>query len=141
MNKEDYVSLETAKKLKEKGFNEYCEAYYHLNTDKDSTEEECFEIAPNKDFKNSNNKYRVGAPTLYKAQNWLIERGYFIQVEAHKEPISFSRLIWTFSIIDLRNGDIVSWKLYSRIPQSFNNMQEALDAGISSALNLIMLAA
>lgn len=141
MKKEDYVSLETAKKLKEKGFNEYCEAYYHLNTDKDSTEEECFGIAPSKDFKNSNNKYRVGAPTLYQAQNWLIERGYFVQVEAQKEPISFSRLIWTFSIIDLRNGNIVSWKLYSSSPQSFNNKQEALDAGIYSAVNLFMLAA
>lgn len=72
MNKEDYVSLEVAKLLKEKGFDEYCEAYYHL-CQNDATEEECFEIAPNKDFKNSNNKFRVGAPSLYEAQKWLRE--------------------------------------------------------------------
>lgn len=68
MNKEDYVSLEVAKLLKEKGFNEYCGAYYHLNWE-DMTEEECFEVAPNHDFRNKDNGYRVGVPTLYESAN------------------------------------------------------------------------
>lgn len=70
MDKEDYVSLKVAKLLKEKGFDEYCEAYYHLCCD-DATEEECFEKSSDKDFKNCNNKFRVGSPTLYEAQKWL----------------------------------------------------------------------
>ena len=70
MTKEDYVSLEVAKILKEKGFNEYCGAYYHLIW-KDMTEEECFEVAPNHDFRNKDNGYRAGAPTLYEAAKWL----------------------------------------------------------------------
>ena len=67
MDKEDYVSLKVAKLLKEKGFDEYCEAHYHLCCD-DATEEECFEKSSDKEFKNSNNKFRVGSPTLYEAQ-------------------------------------------------------------------------
>lgn len=70
MSKEDYVSLEVAKLLKEKGFNEYCGAYYHLNWE-DMTEEECFEVSPNHDFRNKDNGYRAGAPTLYEAAKWL----------------------------------------------------------------------
>lgn len=72
MNKEDYVSLEVAKLLKEKGFDECCGAYYHCNWD-EMTEEECFEVAPIHVFRNSNNRYRIGAPTLYEAAKWLRE--------------------------------------------------------------------
>lgn len=83
MNKEDYVSLEVAKMLKEKGFNEYCGAYYHLNWD-DMTEEECFEIAPNYDFRNKDNGYRAGAPTLYEAAKWLRnEHDIHIVISSH----------------------------------------------------------
>lgn len=74
MSKEDYVSLEVAKMLKEKGFDEYCGAYYHLYWMNEYTEDESFEISSSNDFKNSNNVYRIGAPTLYEAQKWLREK-------------------------------------------------------------------
>lgn len=90
MNKEDYVSLEVAKLLKEKGFNEYCGAYYHLNWE-DMTEEECFEVAPNHDFRNKDNGYRVGAPTLYEAAKWLRNK-YDINVAVNAViPMWFDR--------------------------------------------------
>lgn len=82
MSKEDYVSLEVAKLLKEKGFNEYCGAYYHLNWD-DMNEEECFEVAPNHDFRNKDNGYRAGAPTLYEAAKFLRKKGIFIEIIPH----------------------------------------------------------
>ena len=89
MKKEDYVSLECAKLLREKEFNEYCGAYYHLNWD-DMTEEECFEVAPNYDFRNKDNVYRVAAPTLYEAQKWLRGRGYYVEVGIYE------KYVWAF---------------------------------------------
>lgn len=72
MNKEDYVSLEVAKLLKEKGFDEPCDWIY-------DTKEQCFknskEVNFDVTFTNSilrDNVYCV--PTLYEAQKWLREK-------------------------------------------------------------------
>lgn len=65
MNKEDYVSLEVAKMLKEKGFNEPCNGWYGINgTIFNDTYRE-----------NHNNTFpkdsRLSRPTLYEAAKWL----------------------------------------------------------------------
>lgn len=130
MTKEDYVSLDVAKKLKEKGFNECCGAYYHLNWD-DMTEEECFEIASEQNFKNSNNVYRVGAPTLHDAQKWL-RTSKKIHVNADYEVY---REKWFFSLC-LINPD--KFNQFEDMSESnYNSYEEALNAGILEALNYI----
>lgn len=130
MNKEDYVSLEVAKLLKEKGFDNLCEAYYHLYWDKDFTEEECFEIATDKDFKNSNNKYRVGAPTLYEAQKWLRN--------ARRLHIEISYMYgdyWLYDILTIPTHDLIG--LSDRDNVKYTSYEEALNAGILETLKLI----
>lgn len=129
MDKEDYVSLKVAKLLKEKGFDEYCEAYYHLCCD-DATEEECFEKSSDKDFKNSNNKFRVGSPTLYEAQKWLRSvKGL------HAEVIYMSEDYWLYEILTIPNHNLIG--LSDRKNVKYNSYEEALSAGVFEALNLI----
>lgn len=134
MNKEDYVSLEVAKRLKEKGFNEYCGAYYHLNWD-DMTEEECFEYAPNHDFRNKDNGYRVGSPTLYEAQKWLRKQGIFIVITPRYtdkyQIIEYEyRIIQYTDLIDKNRKGKLCYVVY----ESF---EECLNEGILESLKFI----
>lgn len=130
MNNEDYVSLECAKLLEEKGFNEYCGAYYHLNWD-DMTEEECFEIAPNHDFRNKDNGYRVGVPTLYEAQKWLREKHNIhidVRCTAYCKPLN--RCDYMCEVFALSDHIFCDTKV-------FHKYEEALNEGILKALQLI----
>lgn len=130
MNKEDYVSLEVAKMLKEKGFNEYCGAYYHLNWE-DMTEEECFEVAPNYDFRNKDNGYRVGAPTLYEAQKWLRQKHNIhldVRCICYCKPLN--RYDYSCEIFSFSNREYSDTQIYHKY-------EEALNAGILEALKLI----
>ena len=96
MNKEDYVSLEVAKLLKEKGFNEICNTAYEEG-----------EINPlfYGTFQNNGDGYVAGhiaAPTLYEAQQWLWEHHKLLVTafldEPFTEPYEF---LW--SIQDAKN--------------------------------------
>lgn len=125
MKKKDYVSFEVAKLLKEKGYDEYCEGYFHLNTE-EATEEECFEMAPGQDFRNRDNRYRVGAPTLYEAQKWLRKKHHIHIV------IDFNGYGWYCRIYDITSGDfLLQTKGYK------DNYVEALNIGILEALKII----
>lgn len=134
MKKEDYVSIEEAKLLREKGFNEFCGAYYHLSWGNEATEDECFEVAPSYDFKNSDNTYRVGAPTLYEAQQWLWNK-YKLLVTAFLEAPFGKPYNFIYCIQDAKNsvdnnGTIIS-------DESFDSLQKALNAGLLEALKNI----
>ena len=84
MIKEDYVSFETAKLLKEKGFNEYCWKLYELGDCNIPVLLNGFELSDKSGF--WNNKYLelykkehcyindiCSAPTLQMAMKWLRE--------------------------------------------------------------------
>lgn len=132
MNNEDYVSLEVAKMLKEKGFNEYCGAYYHLNWE-NMTEEECFEVAANHDFRNKDNGYRVGAPTLYESQKW-IRNNHNIHIVIDNYACGYA---WFLYKAD--NGTRIS-EYAENGPNDggcWDTYEEALNAGILEALKLI----
>lgn len=135
MNKEDYVSLEVAKLLKEKGYNEYCAAYYHLNWE-NMTEEECFEVAPNHDFRNKDNGYRVGAPTLYEAQKWLRNK-YNIHIIVETDYNNM------YSLKCSNSQDCEMCIELDRLPKEdseiyiYKSYEEALNEGILEALKLI----
>lgn len=67
MNKEDYVSLEVAKMLKEKGFGEPCNKWYGRNGS-------IFNDAHKSNHNNSiPNDSRISMPSLYEAQKWMRE--------------------------------------------------------------------
>ena len=136
MNKEDYVSLEVAKLLKKEGFNDYCGAYYHLNWDKDSTEEELFEIAPDHDFRNANNGYRAGAPTLYEAQKWLRKKhDIHIVISSHYsrmyEVIEYEYMIATY--FDFLEKPF-KWR---KSKEYYEMYEQCLNSGILAALKMI----
>lgn len=136
--KEDFVSLDTAKMLKEKGFDEYCGAYYHLNWD-DITEDECFEVATDNDFKNSNNVYRVGAPTLYEAHKWLMDEfglcvvvSPYVYEEYDEDGYACSTdMYWKVSINRLSDG------FRKNLDTGYDIYEDAFDKGIREALKLI----
>lgn len=73
---EDYVSYETAKLLKEKGFNEECRAFYVKS-------KECgIELFPAERSHNYNDNIypRTSAPTIQMAMKWLREKEIFIEI-------------------------------------------------------------
>lgn len=130
----DYVSIEVAKLLKEKGFNEYCGAYYHLNWD-EATEEECFEIAPNNDFRNKDNGYRVGAPTLYEAQKWLRKQGDFIVITPRYSN-KYQIIEYEYRIIQYT--DLIDKNRKGKLsPVVYESYEECFNEGILEALKLI----
>lgn len=78
---EDYISFETAKLLKEKGFDEECRAFYVKS-------KECgIELFHAKESYNYNNNVHpcTSAPTLQMAVKWLREvHNISVWVEGHK---------------------------------------------------------
>ena len=67
MDYEDYVSFETAKLLKEKGFDGECRCYYFSN------DEVQFEESLTRWNWNNGYTFRYSAPTLQMAMKWLRE--------------------------------------------------------------------
>lgn len=126
MEKEDYVSLEVAKLLKEKGFDEPCCMMY--NEYEESYEFSCYTIITKKGFKNSNEcDYNVTVPTLYEAQKWLrINHRILIT------PTYLFNDKYTYHILRMDAGNI-----YCHNYNQYDSYEETLNAGIYDALNLI----
>ena len=69
---EDYVSLEVAKLLKERGFDAECHAYYIMYAD--GSKKFCVSQAyPEGHNFNGGEEYEVSAPTLQMSMKWLRE--------------------------------------------------------------------
>jgi len=80
---EDYVSFETAKLLREKGFDEKCRAVY---------EEKILRINTLCDYLNSELSSYVCAPTLQMACKWLREeKNLCIYVFPHKDGYEYGK--------------------------------------------------
>lgn len=85
---EDYVSFETAKLLKEKGFDEYCKSVYHVGSvcsvaslgyHDNEGYGAVIDEKQNSDFGKYDNA--ISAPTLQMAMKWLREvHGLFIRI-------------------------------------------------------------
>lgn len=125
MDKEDFVSLEVAKLLKEKVFDEDCMVFY--------TKDGLFEC---NSYINTN-VLKHPTPTLYEAQKWLRkQKSIYVWVE----PVIGSR--WKISFCDFN----VCVEESDWIEREFNKQggypvyetyEEALNAGILEALKLI----
>ena len=120
---EDFVTYDLAVKLKEKGFNEPCYGYYHLNGGDDS-----FELCGNDsfDFLNSLNRFRIAAPFISHVLKWLREMN--IEVVA---SFSYRDRVWGYQVGDmtLSEDSILSYDY------SFPTYEQAALAGIEYILN------
>lgn len=108
--KEEFVTLETAKLLKEKGFPQ---RKYFINV---STLHNCY-------------KY-LSEPPQSVAQRWLRETK-----DLHIEICYSDKLFWHYEILSVSNH--VSVGLANRPTIHYNTYEEALEAGIQEALKLI----
>lgn len=130
---EDYVSFETAKLLKEKGFNEYCRAFRSPNSiGTKGLFYSQYEI------KNTEVKKTLGAaivcPTLQMAMKWLREKhNLVIQIELidyleHGE-------VWLYSVIERKTIKTLTGRDEDFTEHSY---EEACEAAIKYCLeNLI----
>ena len=123
---EELVTLETAKLLKEKGFNWKCEHIIGCNKvitkyDLPQSMSCCTEI--------DNESVEFLCPTLYIAQKWLRENhSIHIAVDFNQ----YGR--WYYRLYDIEDYDFLSETEVDKIYKSY---EEALEAGIQEALKLI----
>ena len=116
---EDYVSFDTAKLLKEKGFNWKCRTYF-------IADKEVAAISTLRDF-NSVGVY-ISAPTLQMAMKWLREEKDVL-IEMHH----LYRKEW-YAIVSSENPLGISVKT----TDSYSSYEEACEAAIKYCLeNLI----
>ena len=123
MIKEDYVSFETAKLLKEKGFDGGCRARYGSAG---SFSYEKYEVeASGCEMHNA-----ILAPTIQMAMKWL-RKEYNIHIEPRYFPMpNIYRYVIIHSPFTIENID--------SHPQYFNSYEEAVEAAIKYCLeNLI----
>ena len=99
---EDYVSFETARLLKEKGFNERLITYYLATEDK---KESYFQIMAFTDDKIDNNRsvYCYLAPTHQMTMKWLREVHNFYIWIGH---IANKCLSWYYEIHGISDGKV-----------------------------------
>ena len=118
---EDYVSFETAKLLKEKGFDECCYGYYY---EPNHLSHSTFDIT-NSELESES----YSAPTLQLAMKWLREmHGLFIGIDY----ANIAGLGFTYQATILPNGEDYSYCLHKK------SYEEACEAAIKYCLeNLI----
>lgn len=146
---EDYVSFETAKLLKEKGFREWCSYCYGLDVrykGESIDQDEEFELKEEGkegelEYVEGGRLYNFGcdnreegspysAPSLYVAIKWLREK-FNIHIEPRYFPTpNIYRYVIIHSPMTIQNID--------SHPQYFNSYEEACEAAIKYCLeNLI----
>lgn len=136
---EDYVSFETAKLLKEKGFDEECRAFYK-EWDGEVTICQCtsshlFEYCCNSMLEkfNDSEETNIAAPTLQMTMKWLMERGWFICIiplafYCGEKAVKFGYNFWA--------GD--NLEVYESSTPKFNTYEETCEDAIKYCLeNLV----
>ena len=130
---EDYVSFETAKLLKEKGFDERVKSYYTES----GLEGYMLALKATKNTELGNEF--ISRPTLQMTMKWLREN-------FNMNPVPYALSIgWAFDVFDLSDRDITGCKkLYSMdFPTKnacYETYEEAAEAAIKYCLeNLIQI--
>lgn len=124
--KEDYVSLETAKLLKEKGFDNECD--YYISEDGNLFYKGILRVY------NKIGKVTFLCPTLYEAQKWIWENHKMFVSAAPQPP--FTKPLEFFFWIDFPEETIDNYGSLV-IVEHFSSFQQALDAGLQETLKLI----
>lgn len=150
---EDYVSFETAKLLKEKGFDEPCQTWYGIYQELNFLSEE----EPNTNSSNRNALLDVACPTLQMATKWVQETFNIIIIPNYEYECD--AIPWCYKIFKLgENGKpervavkgvsydkdnnptehIVGYRDYERSYEDYSTKEEAIEEGIKYCLeNLI----
>ena len=128
MNKEQYVTFEVAKLLKEKGFDWECNTYlYTINVYNYGVEPCRFQINDSKNSELASDK--MTAPTQQMACRWLRkEKGIHIlpEISEVKENPKYYCMIWKTSTLE------------SFIIELFDSYEDAIEAALQYCLtNLI----
>lgn len=144
MIEEDYVSFETAKLLKEKGFDIPCNTYF-VEVEKETAKNKfkrkfCHSsVAANRNAYKSEmaNHYYFSCPTLQMVTKWL-------RKNFNMNPVPYATSIgWYFEVFDLTQRDITGCALLYQVgipskEKTFETSEEACEAGIMYCLeNLI----
>ena len=124
---EDYVSLEVAKLLKEKGFDWPCQAFYNANG--------ILAASPVHTVNDELEDSDIACPTLYMAQKWMrYEKNVIVHIDLCASGICaiqyvfgvYKRSKLDYGVFDAES-DWIKYNIY----------EEALQAGILEALKLI----
>ena len=130
LNEEDYVSFDTAKMLKNKGFDEFCRYTYMEN-------ENSVGITVSTNSKLPKEVYSM--PTLWEAQKYLREKhNCYIQItyEAYKTGVNYLVQVLFY---ELNDDDCWSNKSTGKYGDNaeFDSFEDALSFGILEALKRI----
>ena len=137
MIKEDYVSFETAKLLKEKGFDETCRAFWKVWDNYtaicDCSSSKRFEYCSNSVLEqyNDDEELNISAPTLQMAMKWLREV-HNIAINIGWGKVFEKDYRWWCIIISQKNDEILRDSEYHK------TYEQACEAAIKYCLeNLI----
>lgn len=132
---EDYVSFETAKLLKEKGFDEICYLGYNKNGEYFPTSNRTNSQIIQPDF------CFICCPTLQMAMKWL-RKVYYLHITVHP-GVSEYGFVWTYMIVfakEAGEGDTHFYKI-NQIPTPIvkaKSSEQAIEIAIKYCLeNLI----
>ena len=126
---ESYVSLETAKMLKEAGFDWGTLTYYPID---DKVLNERALVGSKVAFNHNRDDSAYSAPTLDVAQRWLREvKGIFVNATNYRQEgsINYTMWRWYYHSNDSELSD-TGWSL--------NTYEEALEAGIKKCLTILL---
>ena len=137
---EDYVSFETAKLLKEKGFDWECRAFWKEWNGKITlchcSSAHAFEFCYNSMLENYNDEEEtnIAAPTLQMAMKWLREI-HNLEIYPYHNNSTIYNSKWWFEIIEYPNS-VAEYE--SGKNEEFDTYEEACEAAIKYCLeNLI----
>lgn len=142
----DYVSFETAKLLKEKGFDEFTVGFYGSKRGLYIGSSSLYNSINNRvTFANNLHKVQyedviAAAPTLYEAQMWLMEElGLCIVVSPYVYVDEYddegypcgTAMYWEVSIYSMSDG------FQRKLDRCYDIYEDAFDKGIQEALKMI----
>lgn len=116
MNKKFIVPFETAKALKEKGYNGICDYYYE-------PDKELYlgVLVSNMDYEDCGN---CSAPTYHEVVDWLEEKGFPIEISCIKEYAD-SKWMWLCCVA------------YAAVTKIYSTREEAINEAILRALETL----
>lgn len=133
MNKEDYVSLEVAKLLKQKGYNERCEQRFVEKIDGTEREEWDDDLCA---VCTVSDAICYPKPTLYEATKWLRERHIYVaSVPSYNFWLIEKKFTFLIDKLDNNGEWDCGWE--QQDDDFYKTYEEALNAGILEALKLI----
>lgn len=119
---EDYVTLETAKLLKDKGFSQAACTTYYL--DRQIYRHHYCEVIPK-------DKQIYAAPTQAMAMKWLREKGIIIIPKPKCFNAKGKCSVWSCSVL-LKNSNI-------ELQSDFNSYKEACETAIKSVISIFVI--